>query len=141
MAICSIPVSRLPLNAFIQKITRRPWTIMSLDDHRVGWYRVQNAEASVRAGSLNPMRWYVMEHADLRCFAWLLGSPMQARAYLAGTGTLDSQHLDYPADTSQYDKKRYSQAIGLTDDDGPPLEWLKPYIPTTGLEPLNVVGG
>jgi hypothetical protein len=109
---------------FVEKIMRRPWTIVG----RVG-ILLKTLRRLVRAGSLNPMRWYVMAQADLHCFVWSHGSPAQARTYLAGSEVLDPQYFEYPDDITPDDRKRYFEPIALTDGEGRPAEWLAPYMP------------
>jgi len=109
---------------FVEKIMRRPWTVVG----RAG-ILLKTLRRLVRAGSLNPMRWYVMAQADLHCFVWSHGSPAEARTYLAGSEMLDPQYFEYPDDISAEDKARYFAPIALTDGDGRPAEWLKPYVP------------
>ena len=115
---------------FIEKIFRRPWTIVSRSE-----ILLKTLRRLVRSGNLNPVRWYVMAQADLHCFVWSHNSPAQARTYLAGSEVLDPQYSEYPDDISADDKKRYFEPTILTDGDGGPAEWLKPYIPNAGLRP------
>jgi hypothetical protein len=51
------------------------------------------------------------------------------RTYRAGDNALDPQYLERPADISREDLERYFEPIALTDRQGQPAEWLKPYLP------------
>jgi hypothetical protein len=110
---------------FVEKIFRRPWTIIGRPGILLKTFR-----RLVRAGSFNPIRWYVMAQADLHCFFWSRGSPALGRTYLAGSETLDPQYFEMPEDISEEDKRRYFEPVALTDDEGRPAPWLTPYIPT-----------
>jgi hypothetical protein len=51
------------------------------------------------------------------------------RTYRAGDNALDPQYSERPAHISADDLTRYFEPIALTDAQGQPAEWLKPYIP------------
>jgi hypothetical protein len=51
------------------------------------------------------------------------------RTYRAGDNALDPQYLERPADISPEDLERYFEPIALTDEQGQPADWLKPYLP------------
>ena len=83
----------------------------------------------IRVGSLDPIRWYIVAAADLHCFVWSHASPSRKRTYFAGDELLDPQYFEQPIDITEEDRKRYFEPIALTDCDGQPVDWLKPYIP------------
>ena len=51
------------------------------------------------------------------------------RTYRAGDNALDPQYFERPADICREDLERYFEPIALTDEQGGPAEWLKPYLP------------
>jgi hypothetical protein len=110
--------------AFIEKMFRRPWTVVP----RFG-ILVKTLRRLVRARSLNPVRWYVIASANFHCFIWSSETPSQARTYVAGDDTLDPQYFERPDDLSEADRVRYFDPVELTDATGRPAEWLLPYIP------------
>jgi radical SAM superfamily enzyme YgiQ (UPF0313 family) len=112
--------------AFIERMFRRPWTVVD----RFG-ILIKTLRRIVRAGSLNPMRWYIIASANFHCFIWSSETPSQQRTYVAGSDTLDPQYFERPGDLSEKDRVRYFDPIELTDASGRPAEWLVPYIPTT----------
>jgi hypothetical protein len=109
---------------FVEKIFRRPWTVVGRSN-----ILLKTLRRLIRSGNLNPVRWYVMAQADLHCFLWSHTSPAEVRTYLAGNELLDPQYCEYPDDISADDKMRYFEPIKLTNADGDPVEWLKPYLP------------
>jgi len=111
------------LVAFVEKMFRRPWTIVG----RIG-ILVKTLRRIARVRSLNPIRWYVISAANLHCFVWSRGTPSQPRSYLAGSDTLDPQYFERPDDLSEEDRRRYFDPIVLIDDRGAPAAWLKPYL-------------
>lgn len=113
---------------FIETIFRRPWVIAG----RWGilWKTLRRI---IRAGSWDPVRWYVIGAANLHCFVWSKTSPSMGRTYRAGDNALDPQYFERPADLSDADRRRYFDPIHLTDEHGRPAEWLKPYIPAAAL--------
>ena len=112
------------LTSFVEKIFRRPWTVV--DRSRI---LLKALRRIVRAGSLDPVRWYIIAAADLHCFVWSNASPSRQRTYLAGDELLDPQYFEHPMDLTEADRKLYFDPISLTDCDGRPVEWLKPYLP------------
>jgi hypothetical protein len=110
---------------FIERMFRRPWTVVSR--LRI---LVKTLRRVVRARTLNPVRWYVIASANFHCFIWSNATPAQPRTYIAGSDTLDPQYFERPDDLSEQDRIRYFDPIALTDADGGPAEWLKPYIPS-----------
>ncbi len=109
---------------FIERMFRRPWTVVA----RLG-ILVKTLRRIVRARSLNPIRWYVIASANFHCFIWSSATPSQARTYVAGSDTLDPQYFERPDDLSEADRIRYFDPITLTDAGGQPAEWLAPYVP------------
>lgn len=110
--------------AFIERIFRRPWTVVG----RRG-ILLKTLRRIVRARTLNPIRWYVIASANLHCFLWSTATPVRQRSYVAGSDTLDPQYFDRAADLSEKDRIQYFDPIFLTDANGGPVEWLKPYVP------------
>ena len=115
---------REAITAFIEKMFRRPWTVVA----RFG-ILVKTLRRLVRARSLNPVRWYVIASANFHCFIWSSETPSQARTYVAGDDTLDPQYFERPDDLSEADRIRYFDPVELTDARGRPAEWLLPYVP------------
>jgi hypothetical protein len=109
--------------AFVEKIFRRPWTVVG----RVG-ILLKTFRRLVRGQTFNPIRWYFMSAANLHCFVWSRGTPSQVRSYLAGSDTLDPQYFERPDDLSDQDRAKYFDPIYLTDAAGGPSNWLKPYV-------------
>jgi hypothetical protein len=109
---------------FIENLFRRPWVI-------VGRWGIlfKTLRRIARSGSWDPIRWYVIAAANLHCFVWSRTSPSMGRTYRAGDNALDPQYLERPADISREDVERYFEPIALTDEQGGPAEWLKPYLP------------
>ncbi|MDM0080948.1 hypothetical protein QTI17_10130 [Variovorax sp. J31P179] len=110
---------------FIERMFRRPWTVVSR--MRI---LVKTLRRIVRAGSFNPVRWYVIASANFHCFIWSSATPTRPRTYLAGTDMLDPQYFERPDDLTEEDRVRYFDPVVLTDAQGGPVEWLKPYVPT-----------
>jgi hopanoid C-2 methylase len=110
------------LVSFVERIFRRPWTIVG----RAG-VLLKTVRRLVRSGTLNPVRWYFMAVGTLHCFIWSSGTPARPRSYLAGTDTLDPQYFEHPDDLSESDRVTYFDPIYLTDATGGPANWLKPY--------------
>jgi radical SAM superfamily enzyme YgiQ (UPF0313 family) len=112
------------LVSFVEKIFRRPWTV-------VGRLRIltKTLRRIARARSLNPVRWYIIAAANLHSFVWSKRTPSRSRSYLAGSDTLDPQYFEWPDDLSERDRQRYFDPIPLTDASGGPADWLKPYLP------------
>jgi hypothetical protein len=109
--------------SFVERMFRRPWTVVSR-------WRIlfKTLRRILRARTLDPVRWYVIASANLHCFVWSRGAVSVPRTYRAGTDTLDPQYFERPADLSQSDRRRYFDPIFLTDAVGGPAEWLKPYL-------------
>jgi hypothetical protein len=110
--------------AFIERMFRRPWTVVA----RFGIV-VKTLRRIIRAGSLNPIRWYIIAGANFHCFIWSSATPSQARTYRAGDDTLDPQYFERPADLTEADRIRYFEPVTLTDAAGRAAEWLRPYEP------------
>jgi radical SAM superfamily enzyme YgiQ (UPF0313 family) len=109
---------------FSEKIFRRPWKFVPRST--VLWKTVRRI---VRAGSLNPIRWYLIGASNLHAFVWSTVSTSAVRTYLAGSDVLDPQYFERPHDLREADRTRYFEPIYLTDSEGRPSEWLRPYIP------------
>jgi hypothetical protein len=109
---------------FIENLFRRPWVIVG----RWG-ILLKTVRRIARSGSWDPIRWYVIAAANLHCFVWSRTSPSMGRTYRAGDNALDPQYLERPADISREDLERYFEPIALTDEQGRPADWLKPYLP------------
>ncbi len=118
---------REAIAAFIEKMFRRPWTVVP----RFG-ILVKTLRRLVRARSLNPVRWYVIASTNFHCFIWSSETPSQARTYVAGDDTLDPQYFERPPDLSDADRLRYFEPVELTDASGRPAKWLLPYVPAVG---------
>jgi hypothetical protein len=125
--------------AFIERMFRRPWTVVA----RSG-ILVKTLRRILRARSLNPMRWYIIAGANFHCFVWSSETPSQPRTYVAGDATLDPQYFERPADLSEADRIRYFDPVALTDARGRPAEWLLPYAPAAAApaarRPLSLLG-
>jgi hypothetical protein len=111
---------------FIERMFRRPWTVVA----RFG-ILVKTLRRIVRAGSFNPMRWYIIASANFHCFIWSSETPSQARTYVAGSDTLDPQYFERPDDLSVADRIRYFDPVELTDASGQAADWLRPYVPVS----------
>jgi radical SAM superfamily enzyme YgiQ (UPF0313 family) len=109
---------------FIERMFRRPWTVVS----RAGIV-LKTIRRIVKARSLNPVQWYFSASANLHCFLWSRATPSQPRSYMAGTDTLDPQYFERPADLSEQDRIKYFDPVYLTDAAGGAADWLKRYIP------------
>lgn len=116
--------SREEVTKFVERIFRRPWTV-------VGRFVVlsKTVRRILRARSANPVRWYVAASANFHCFFWSHTTPAKQRTYFAGTDTLDPQYFETPDDLSEQDRIRYFEPIFLTDSTGSAAAWLEPYRP------------
>jgi hypothetical protein len=110
---------------FIERMFRRPWTVVA----RFG-ILVKTLRRIVRARSFNPIRWYIIASANFHCFIWSSETPSQARTYVAGSDTLDPKYFERPDDLPEVDQIRYFDPVKLTDASGRPAEWLEPYMQT-----------
>lgn len=107
---------------FIEPMFRRPWTVVG----RIGVI-AKTVRRILRSGTLNPIRWYFIAAANFHCFVWARAEKSRGRTYLAGGETLDPQYFERPADLSDEDRERYFEPIAVTDANGEPADWLKPY--------------
>jgi hypothetical protein len=107
---------------FIEPMFRRPWVIVG----RLG-VLVKTFRRILRSRTLNPIRWYFIAAANLHCFLWSSAEKCAPRTYLAGSESLDPQYFERPADLSDEDRVRYFEPIAVTDANGGPDDWLKPY--------------
>jgi hypothetical protein len=114
------------LVGFIERMFRRPWTVVSPFG-----IVVKTLRRIARSGSFNPIRWYVIANANLHCYVWSRATPSRPRTYLAGSDALDPQYQERPADLCEEDRRRYFDPIALTDAEGGAASWLQPYIPQT----------
>ena len=121
---------------FLEKLFRRPWTIVS----RFSIF-TKTMRRIMRSGTYDPIHWYIIAAANLHCFVWSSTSPAQARTYLAGSELLDPQYEEHPADISEEDYKHYFEPIALTDAAGGPADWLKPYVPRSRKELRRALNG
>jgi len=110
--------------AFVERLFRRPWTIVSRFT-----ILMKTLRRIARSGTFDPIHWYILAAANLHCFVWSSTSPAQQRTYLAGSELLDPQYAERPADVSDEDYKHYFEPIALTDESGGPVDWLRPYVP------------
>ncbi|MGE5073720.1 MAG: hypothetical protein ACM3MF_09850, partial [Anaerolineae bacterium] len=108
---------------FIENLFRRPWVI-------TGRWRIllKTLRRIIRAGSWNPVRWYLISTVNLHCFVWSKTSPSMGRTYRAGDNALDPQYSERPLDISAEDLARYFAPIALTDAHGRPTDWLAAYV-------------
>jgi hypothetical protein len=120
--------------AFIERMFRRPWTVVA----RSG-VLVKTLRRILRARTLNPIRWYVIAGANFHCFIWSSATPSQARTYVAGDDTLDPQYFERPDDLSEADRIRYFEPVQLTDASGRAADWLLPYVPAVAAPPRRTV--
>ena len=109
---------------FLERMFRRPSSVVG----RFGIV-LKTLRRIVRAGSLNPWRWYVIASANFHCFIWSRATRSAARTYVAGTDTLDPQYFERPANLTEDDRMRYFEPVALTDAQGKPAEWLASYVP------------
>jgi hypothetical protein len=116
--------SREALVEFIERMFRRPWTVVA----RFNILK-KTLRRIIHARTLNPIRWYIIASANFHCFIWSSQTPSQTRTYVAGDDTLDPQYFEYPDDLSAADRSRYFEPIRLTDAKGRGEAWLQPYIP------------
>jgi len=112
--------------AFIEKMFRRPSDVVG----RIAII-LKTLRRIVRAGSLNPWRWYVIASANFHCFIWSRTTRSAARTYVAGTDKLDPQYFERPADLTEEDRIRYFEPVKLTDERSEPADWLKRYLPVS----------
>jgi hypothetical protein len=115
---------------FSEIIFRRPW--MLVRRATVVWKTVRRI---VRAGSFNPIRWYLIGASNLHAFVWSSVSTSAVRTYLAGSDVLDPQYFERPQDLTEVDRTRYFEPIYLTGPEGRPSEWLRPYMPRVRSHP------
>jgi hypothetical protein len=125
--------SREAIVDFIERMFRRPWTVVA----RSG-ILLKTLRRILRARSLNPMRWYIATSANFHCFLWSSAMTSRHRTYLAGSDTLDPQYFERPDDLSEADRARYFDPVRLTDTAGAPAEWLESYIPSAAPTPNRI---
>jgi radical SAM superfamily enzyme YgiQ (UPF0313 family) len=113
------------LSAFVDRLFRRPWEIVS---RRAVLRKVLHRIVAAR--TFNPVYWYVLAASSLHCFVWARAYPSRRRSYLAGEGVLDPQYQEYPEDVTEDDRERYFKPIMLTDSNRRPMPWLDTYVST-----------
>ena len=112
------------LSAFVDRLFRRPWEIVS---RRAVLRKV--LRRIVAARTLNPVYWYVLAASSLHCFVWARAYPSRRRNYLAGEDVLDPQYSEYLEEITDGDQARYFKPVALTDPNGLPVPWLQAFIP------------
>jgi radical SAM superfamily enzyme YgiQ (UPF0313 family) len=113
------------LSAFVDRLFRRPWEIVS---RRAVLRKV--LRRIIAARTLNPIYWYVLAASSLHCFVWARAYPSRRRTYMAGEDVLDPQYEEWPEDVTEDDRERYFRPIMLTDANRRPMPWLDPYAST-----------
>jgi radical SAM superfamily enzyme YgiQ (UPF0313 family) len=108
---------------FIERVFRRPWTVVS-----PAKILIKTLRRIIRSRSLNPIRWYITAGANLHCYLWSQATPSRPRSYMSGTDTLDPQYFEQPLDLSEEDRLRYFEPVALTDAEGTSAAWLLPYL-------------
>jgi hypothetical protein len=111
------------LSAFMDRLFRRPWEIVS---RRAVLSKILRRILVAR--SLNPIYWYVLAASSLHCFVWARAYPSRRRSYLAGEDVLDPQYTERLAEVADDDREQYFKPVTLTDANGLPAPWLQPYI-------------
>jgi hypothetical protein len=114
------------LVSFLERLFRRPWTIVSRFS-----IALKTMRRIARCGTWDPIHWYIITAANLHCFVWSSTEASQVRTYMAGTEVLDPQYSEIPSNISREEFDRYFAPIALTDETGAPMPWLKPYVPST----------
>jgi hypothetical protein len=118
------------LSAFVDRLFRRPWEIVS---RRAVLRKVLRRILAAR--TLNPVYWYVLAASSLHCFVWARAYPSRRRSYLAGEDVLDPQYIEHLGEITEEDHGRYFKPVALTDADGQPMRWLQAYIAPNCLLP------
>jgi hypothetical protein len=111
------------LSAFVDRLFRRPWEIVS---RRAVLRKILRRIFAAR--TLNPIYWYVLAASSLHCFVWARAYPSRRRSYLAGEDVLDPQYGECLDEVTPDDQERYFKPVALTDADRRPMPWLQPYI-------------
>jgi len=124
------------LSAFVDRLFRRPWEIVS---RRAVLRKV--LRRIVAARTLNPVYWYVLAASSLHCFVWARAYPSRRRSYLAGEDVLDPQYSECLGEVADEDRERYFEPIALTDADGQPMRWLQAYMAPGYLSPAVTADG
>src|SRR5262249_56631171 len=79
---------------FLEKLFRRPWTIVSRFS-----ILMKTLRRIVHSGTYDPIHWYIIAAATLHCFVWSSMSPTKARTFLAGRELLDPLYEAFPPHT------------------------------------------
>jgi hypothetical protein len=124
------------LSAFVDRLFRRPWEIVS---RRAVLRKVLHRIVAAR--TLNPVYWYMLAASSLHCFVWALAYPSRRRSYLAGEDVLDPQYVEHLGEITEEDHGRYFKPVALTDADGQPMRWLQAYIAPGYLAPAGTADG
>ena len=124
------------LSAFVDRLFRRPWEIVSR--HAVLRKVLRRI---VAARTLNPIYWYVLAASSLHCFVWARAYPSRRRSYLAGEDVLDPQYIEHLGQITEEDRGRYFEPVALTDAHGRPMRWLQAYIAPGYLSPAAAADG
>jgi hypothetical protein len=111
------------LSAFVDRLFRRPWEIVS---RRAVLRKVLRRIAAAR--TLNPVYWYVLAASSLHCFVWARAYPSRRKSYMAGEDVLDPQYEECPDEVASEDRERYFEPVALTDAEGKPVPWLRAHI-------------
>ena len=111
------------LSAFVDRLFRRPWEIVS---RRAVLRKILHRVLAAR--TLNPIYWYVLAVSSLHCFVWARAYPSRRQTYIAGEDVLDPQYCEHLGEIAEADRERYFKPIPLTDADGRPMPWLQAYM-------------
>jgi radical SAM superfamily enzyme YgiQ (UPF0313 family) len=133
IAYAALADSRENLSAFVDRLFRRPWEIVS---RRAVLRKILRRILAAR--TINPVYWYVLAASSLHCFVWARAYPSRRRNYLAGEDVLDPQYSECFGEMTDDDRERYFRPIALTDANGRPMPWLQSYVPSH-LLPLAVI--
>lgn len=139
IAYAALADSQENLSAFVDRLFRRPWEIIS---RRAVLNKILRRVLGAR--TLNPVYWYVLAASSLHCFVWARAYPSRRQNYLAGEDVLDPQYEECPEHVTEDDRERYFKPVELTDCHGRPMPWLKAYLPvrtTTRAEAVGREGG
>jgi hypothetical protein len=110
------------LSAFVDRLFRRPWEIVS---RRAVLRKIVRRMFAAR--TLNPIYWYVLAASSLHCFVWARAYPSRRCSYLAGEDVLDPQYGECLDEVTPDDQERYFKPVALTDANGRPVPWLQAY--------------
>jgi radical SAM superfamily enzyme YgiQ (UPF0313 family) len=123
IAYATLADSQEKLSAFVDRLFRRPWEIVS---RRAVLRKIVRRILTAR--TLNPVYWYVLAASSLHCFVWARAYPSRRLSYVAGEDVLDPQYEECPEDVTGDDWKRYFKPVMLTDANRRPMPWLERYM-------------